>query len=314
MTDRPRVLFMGTPGFAAPILRALLEAQDRFHVVGLVSQPDRPAGRGRTLSPTPTKVVAEEFSIPVFQPTKVKTEETRATLAKTAPDVAVVAAYGRILPPQLLELPRHGCINVHASILPEHRGASPIAHAILAGDALTGVSLMQMDEGLDTGPVFAKATLEIKSTDTTETLTQRLAAVGANFAVDQLPAILEGGLQSIPQIEAGATYAPLLKKTDGVLDFTEPAEVLERKVRAFQPWPMASFALGDKRVQVGSAAVSDEGGEAGRVLETSKLGVRVGCGAGSLWLVEVKPPGKRMMPASAWVSGRGVAAGDRVGG
>ncbi|MEL6545195.1 MAG: methionyl-tRNA formyltransferase, partial [Myxococcota bacterium] len=179
MTDRARVLFMGTPDFAAPILRALLETPAVFDVVGLVSQPDRPAGRGRKLAPTPTKQVALEFDVPVFQPTKVKTDETRELLAQTQPDIAVVAAYGRILPLGLLELPRMGCVNVHASLLPRHRGASPITHAILDGDSDAGVCLMRMDEGLDTGPVYARRSIPIAPNDTTATLSDKLADLGA---------------------------------------------------------------------------------------------------------------------------------------
>ncbi|MEO1170741.1 MAG: methionyl-tRNA formyltransferase, partial [Myxococcota bacterium] len=190
----------------------------------------------------------------------------------------------------------------------------PVAHAILAGDAITGVSLMQMDEGLDTGPVFAKATTPIEATDTTETLTARLAGIGAEFTVEQLPAILAGRLSATPQLDVDASYAPLLKKQDGLLNFEESAAVLERKVRAYQPWPMAAFGDGEARIQVGAAAASDGSGEPGTVLETGKLGVRVGCGEGSLWLVEVKPPGKRMMPGAAWVAGRRVKAGDRLSG
>lgn len=300
---------MGTPEFAAPIFKALLDADDVFNVVGLVSQPDRPAGRGRKLAPTPTKSVALDYDVPVFQPTKVKTEATRELLASVQPDVAVVAAYGRILPPQLLHLPRHGCVNVHASLLPKHRGASPINHAILAGDTETGVCLMQMDEGLDTGPVYARKRIAIAADDTTSTLSNKLAGLGAEVVVESLPAVLRGELEAIPQPEGDASYAPLLKKEDGWLDFSRPARALERAVRAYQPWPVASFAIDGARVQVGQARIDDRSGPVGEVLEAGKRGVLVGCGSGSLWLLEVKPPGKRMMDAAAWVAGRGVSVG-----
>lgn len=313
MTDCPRVLFMGTPDFAAPIFRALIEATSQFDVVGLVSQPDRPSGRGRKLAPTPTKVVALEHDIPVFQPTKVKTEETRAMLASVEPDVAVVAAYGRILPPQLLTLPVHGCVNVHASLLPRHRGASPIAHAILAGDESAGVCLMQMDEGMDTGPVYARKSIPIAPDDTTLTLSEKLAGLGADIVVETLPAVLRGEIEAVPQNDAGATHAPLLKKEDGHLDFERDAQTLERAVRAYQPWPVASFALGEARVQVGRARVEPRAGSPGQVLEANKHGVLVACGTDSLRLLDVKPPGKRMMPASAWVAGRGVSEGATLG-
>ncbi|MEM6731100.1 MAG: methionyl-tRNA formyltransferase [Myxococcota bacterium] len=312
MGDFPRVLFMGTPDFAAPILRALLEARDIFNVVGLVSQPDRPSGRGRKLKATPTKQVALEFDIPVFQPTKVKTEETRQLLASVEPDVAVVAAYGRILPPQLLTLPRHGCVNVHASLLPRHRGASPIAHAIMAGDPVTGVCLMQMDEGMDTGAVFARAEVPIGAEATTDSLGPLLAEAGAALTLQELPRVLAGELKPVPQPDDGITHAPLLKKSDGWLDFRRPAIELERRIRAFQPWPGASFSLAETRIQVGRAEVVEGAGVAGDVLEASKHGVLVACGERCLRLLEVKPPGKRMMPAAAWVAGRGVAVGDRL--
>lgn len=312
MRDVPRVVFMGTPEFASPILEAMVRSE-QFRVVGLVSQPDRPVGRGRKLTSTPTKRVAEAHGVPIFQPTKLKIEATHATLAELQADVAVVAAYGRILPARLLALPRYGCLNVHASLLPRHRGASPIAHAILAGDPNSGVCLMQMEEGLDTGPVFSRRTTPIEPQDTTESLGIRLSALGAQMVVEDVPRVLRGELKAVAQPEGDATYAPLLKKQDGRLDFSENAVALERAVRAYQPWPVAFFELEDDRIQTGRAEADDREGEAGVVLEVSAKGVRVGCGKGSLWLLEVKPPSKRMMPAHAWVAGRAIRKGDRFG-
>ncbi|MEL6760594.1 MAG: methionyl-tRNA formyltransferase [Myxococcota bacterium] len=312
MRDVPRVVFMGTPEFASPILEAMVRS-GQFEVVGLVSQPDRRAGRGRKLASTPTKRVAEANGVPVFQPTKLKTEATRAMLAELRADVAIVAAYGRILPAPLLTLPRFGCLNVHASLLPRHRGASPIAHAILAGDRDSGVCLMQMDEGLDTGPVFSRRIIAIAPTDTTASLGSRLSELGAQLVVDDVPRVLRGELKAVAQPEGDATYAPLLKKQDGRLDFSENAIHLERAVRAYQPWPVAFFEFEGERIQAGRAEVDDREGEPGVVLEVSGKGVRVGCGEGSLWLLEVKPPSKRMMPAQAWVAGRAIREGVRFG-
>jgi methionyl-tRNA formyltransferase len=279
-------------------------------VVAVVTQPDRPAGRGRKLTPNPVKIAATARDIPVLQPTKMRSPQTREALAAQRPDLAVVAAYGRILPPALLTVPRLGCINVHASLLPRHRGASPIAHAILAGDERVGVCIMGMEEGLDTGPVFSRVEVPVGPGDTCGSLTDTLAERGAALLLDTLPGILAGSIDPVPQDDVGATYAPLLEKQDGALDFGGAAEALCRRVRAFNPWPGAFAFKGDLRVLVLDAEACDGAGDPGRVVEAGGGGVVVACGAGALRLLEVKPAGKKQMPAASWAAGRGIGVGD----
>jgi methionyl-tRNA formyltransferase len=302
---------MGTPGFAVPALAALAERPDLCSVVAVVTQPDRPAGRGQKLTPSAVKLAAQARGIPVLEPTKMKPPETREQLAAYAPDLAVVAAYGRILPKQLLELPKHGCLNIHASLLPRHRGASPITHAILEGDREVGVAIMQMNEGLDTGPVYAMRSRPASPDDTTGTLTVTLAEMGAQLLLDILPSILDGSLAPKPQDDAKSTYAPILKKEDGHLDFTQPAEQLERRIRAMLPWPMAYTQKGDQRITILKAHVTDGSGPPGEVIEAGKSGVAIATGKNALHLDEVQPAGKKPMPASAWAAGRGASKGDR---
>ncbi len=305
-----RIIFMGTPAFAVPSLDALL-ARPEVEVVGVVTREDKPAGRGRAVTPPPVKLRAIAAGLPLLQPKGVRKPEVQAALAAWRPDLCVVAAYGRILPPEVLALPRLGCLNVHASLLPRHRGASPIAHAILAGDPVSGVSLMQMDAGLDTGPVYRRAELPVPADATCGSLTEALAHLGAAALAETLPALLAGALVAEPQDERQATLAPLLGKEDGRLDFSGAADALERRVRAFSPWPGAFALLGESRLEILRAAVVDATGEAGRVLRADKHGVLVACGRDALRLAEVKPAGRKAMSAAAWVAGRGVAAGDR---
>ena len=303
-----RVIFMGTPEFAVPTLEALI-ADPQFEVVLVVTQPDRPVGRGQQIAHSPVKQTALAHNIPVFQPAKMKPPETQQTLASYNADVAVVAAYGRILPPALLNTPKHGCINVHASLLPRWRGAAPIAYCIWHGDKETGVGIMRMEEGLDTGPVFAEARIAIADDDTVATLTPKLAQVGAKALVEALPKIVSGALQAKPQAEEGITHAKPLAKTDGQLDVTKPAHELERQIRAMQPWPVASLTLGGTKVLIGKARVVEGTGAPGEVIQADKRGVVVACGANALALDEIQLPGKKMMPSAAWVNGRGVAIG-----
>ena len=229
-----RTIFMGSPDFALPTLRKLSEVTN---VVGVVTQPDRPAGRGKTLTPPPVKVLAEELGIEVFQPKSLRKEEAFDKLAGWQPDLIVVAAFGQILRQNVLELPRYGCINVHASLLPRWRGAAPINAAILHGDAETGITIMQMDAGLDTGPILAKKAIPILPEDNAGTLFDKLSQLGGDFLAEMLPAYLAGELSPTPQPEEGATYAPMLSKQDGELDFSKPAEELARQVRGYFPWP-----------------------------------------------------------------------------
>lgn len=299
---------MGTPEFAVPTLEALIH-DAQFEVVCVVTQPDRGVGRGQQIAFSPVKQTALANNIPVFQPAKMKVPETRETLQSYNADVFVVAAYGRILPPALLEIPKHGCINVHASLLPRFRGAAPIAYSIWHGDAETGVGIMRMEEGLDTGPVYAEARLAIADDDTTATLTPKLAKVGAQALVLALPKIVSGELQAKPQPAEGITHAKPLAKTDGQLDVTKPARALELQVRAMQPWPVAYLTLNGNKVLIGKARVVAQSGKPGEVIQADKHGVVVACGENALALDEVQLPGKKMMPSAAWVNGRGVAVG-----
>ena len=228
----------------------------------------------------------------------------------------MVAAYGRILPPSILELPPLGCINVHASLLPRFRGASPIAHALLEGDTETGVSIMRLEEGLDTGPVFAQRATPIPEDATTGSLTVQLSQLGAQLLIEVLPKICSGALKARAQAEQGITYAPLLSKADGALDFRQPAQVLERQVRAFNPWPSTFALLGDQRIQVLAAQpaplpTETSGSSPGLILAANAQGVLVACGERALRLTELKPAGKKAMPAQAWIAGRGVRPGEQ---
>ncbi len=308
-----RAIFMGSPAFAVPSLTALCERPDLAHVVAVVTQPDKPVGRGQNLMPPAVKVAAEARGIPVLQPKSLKDETTQGALRALAPDLMVVAAYGKILPPAVLDLPRCAAVNVHASLLPRHRGASPIAHALLCGDHETGVSIMRMEVGLDTGPVYRRDTLPIDGSDTCGTLTLKLALLGAQALVAALPGILSGTLIPEPQDHARATYAPLLDKEDGRLDFARPAEELGLRVRALDPWPGAFTTSRGKRVLVWKAHPREDHGRPGVVLVAGSEGVVVACGQGALALDEVQPEGKRRMAAAQWVQGRGVATGEQLG-
>jgi len=301
-----RIVFMGTPEFAVVTLQALAAAHN---VVGVVTQPDRPAGRGRQLEASPVKQFAGQAGLPVIQPQRLREPEALAQLQAWSPDLIVVAAFGQILRPAVLDLAPHGCLNVHGSLLPRHRGAAPIAAAILAGDAETGSTIMRMDPGLDTGPMLASRALPIQPDDTTGSLTSRLAPVGASLLLETIPEYLAGRLPPVAQDEARATYAPQLKKEDGQLDFSQPASALERRVRALLPWP-GTFAIwpdavtGEARqLKVLRAAVLDHSvGAVGEVVATPQ-GPAVGTQDGALLLLEVQPPGKRPMPAADFARG-----------
>ncbi len=239
-----KIVFMGSPEFALPSLQALA---DHYPVVGVVTQPDRPAGRGRIITPPPVKALALDLNLPVIQPRRLREPEAMAQLKSWQPDLIVVAAFGQILKPEVLDLPHYGCVNVHASLLPRWRGAAPIQAALLQGDPQTGVTIMRMDPGIDTGPVLSQQATSIYPDDTAETLGQRLAALGAELLLATLPKYLTGEIQPQQQEDALATYAPMLKKGDGLLDFNQPAEALERRVRAFFPWP-GTYTLVDGQV------------------------------------------------------------------
>ncbi len=302
----PRIVFMGTPEFAVPSLTALLDAG--YDVVGVLTKADQPAGRGQQIEQSPVKRLALARGVPVQQPRTLRSAAAQAELAALAPDVIVVAAYGLILPQTVLDLPRHGCVNVHGSLLPRHRGAAPIAAAILAGDTEAGITMMLMDAGVDTGPMLASAAIPLAPDDTTSSLTVKLAHLGADLLLRTLPGWLSGDITPQPQLEAGATYAPRITKEAGQIDWTEPAAVIERRVRAYQAWPSAYTTWNGQRLKVLRARVGDSeqalrAGAQGTVIAGPGDAAGVMTGAGVLWLEEVQLAGKRAMRLPAFLQG-----------
>lgn len=305
---------MGTPELARTVLAALIAS--RHQVVAVVSQPDRKRGRGQRLTPPPVAELARERELPLLQPDRVTTRAFRRWVASHQPDVGVVAAFGHILGTRALATPRLGCINVHASLLPRWRGASPIAMAVLHGDARSGVSIMQMDEGMDTGPVFASRALALAPDETAPSLHDRLAALGAELVVETLDALAAGEAHATPQPEHGVTHAPLLTKVDGWLDWSLPASALERKLRAFWPWPGTTTTLGDRMLRVlppASVAPGRDGALPGTVLAADGGELVVQTGDGALALTRVQLEGKRAVPVAAFVQGHAVPPGTRLG-
>jgi methionyl-tRNA formyltransferase len=306
-----RLAFAGTPAFARAALAGLLEAG--FQVVQVLSQPDRPAGRGLQSRPSEVKALALEQGLPVFQPPTLRADEALAALAEAGADAMIVAAYGLLLPSRVLELFPIGCINIHASLLPRWRGAAPIARAILEGDEETGISIMRMDTGLDTGPVYLRRALPIAPHDTARTLHDRLAALGARCIVEALP-MIEHGLMPQPQSVAGVTYAHKIGKGEAELDWGRSATALDRQVRAFNPFPVASTTLRGESLRVWKACALDaETGPPGVIARVERGGLVVGCGSGALRIEEVQRPGARRMPVSAFVAGVPVREGERLG-
>jgi len=305
-----RVVFMGTPEFAAPALAALLSAG--YEVVGVLTRADQPAGRGRKLVASPVKELAEAHRLVVQQPFTLRAADALAALA---PDLIVVAAYGLILPQAVLDLPRFGCVNVHGSLLPRHRGAAPIAAALLAGDAEAGVSIMLMDAGVDTGPVLSMAAVPIAADDTAGSLTEKLAVLGADLLVATLPRWLRGEIIPRQQPEEGATFAPRIEKGAGEIDWREPAVLIERRVRAYQPWPSAFTAWDGQRLKIlrARAEQSVSAGEPGQVI-AGDGGAGVVAGEGVLWLQEVQLAGKRPQPIDAFLRGAAGLVGSRLAG
>ncbi len=296
-----RIVFMGSPDFAVPVLQGLAR---KFSVVGVVTQPDKPAGRGRSLTPPPVKTLAQQLGLPFIQPLKVRQPEAMQQLIDWAPDAIVVAAYGQILRQELLNLPPYGCINVHASLLPLWRGAAPIQAAILHGDTQTGVTIMHMDPGIDTGAMYSQRALDILPEDTADSLSRRLAFCGADLLAETLPGILTGQVQAVAQDETQATYAPMLKKEDGLLDFSQRACDLERRVRAFSPWPGAFITWQDQPLKIHKARVDEK---TPNTPPGSHLVVRgypaVATPEGALVLESIQPAGKKTMDGKAFLAG-----------
>ncbi|MEL7561362.1 methionyl-tRNA formyltransferase [Stutzerimonas chloritidismutans] len=291
-----RIVFAGTPEFAAQHLQALLDAKRQ--VVAVYTQPDRPAGRGQKLMPSPVKQLALQHEIPVYQPQTLRDPAAQAELAGLQADLMVVVAYGLILPQVVLDMPRLGCINSHASLLPRWRGAAPIQRAIEAGDAESGVTVMQMEAGLDTGPMLLKVSTPITGEDTGGTLHDRLAGLGSGAVVEAVAALESDTVKGEVQDDNLATYAHKLNKDEARLDWTRPAVELERLVRAFNPWPTCHSSLEGVPVKIHAARVSTGLGAAGQIIQASKDGVEVACGEGSLVLTRLQLPGGKALAVS----------------
>jgi methionyl-tRNA formyltransferase len=309
-----KILFWGTPDFGRTILRGLVDAGEQ--VVGVVTQPDRPAGRGCKTQPPPVKVAAEQKRIPVLQPEKPRGEEFMESLRELAPDISVVAAYGHILRREVLDLPALGSFNVHASLLPELRGAAPVAWAIIRGYSETGVTIMRMVEKLDAGSMILQARCSIPPAITAGVLTESLAELGATALLDALDLVKAGKGEGQPQDDAGATYAPKLTVDDVQIDWSRSASELERLIRGADPAPAAWTELGDLRIRVFAPRIVSERctAEAGIVVAADpRTGLEVATGSGLLSLGQVQPAGKRRMDAAEWIRGRGVEVGGRFG-
>ena len=322
-TSPLRIIFMGTAELSCASLQALADKQ-QFRLLAVITQPDKPKGRELKLTPSPVKVLAEHLNLPVFQPLKARDEGFIAQLRELQPDLIVVVAYGQILPQKLLDLPRFGCVNVHTSLLPKYRGAAPIQWAIADGEPETGVTIMQMDAGLDTGPVLSQRRTPILPTDDSQILHDRLAQLGAELLVATIPDYVAGTLRPQPQPAAGSTYAAKIKKEDGRIDWHLPAEKIWNRLRAFTPWPGLftswSSSLSDSRdtlkrelppqlLKFWKAEVMEMSGRPGTVLSADRSGIVVACGEGALRILELQRVGGRRMPVEQFLAGCSIPAG-----
>jgi len=308
-----RLAFMGTPDFSVPALQALIAAG--HEIAAVYSQPPRPAGRGQKLTPSPVQAFAEAQGLEVRTPKSLRTAEAQAAFAALGLDCAVVVAYGLILPKPILEAPRLGCVNIHASLLPRWRGAAPIQRAIQAGDVESGVTIMQMDEGLDTGPMLLRDSVPITGETTGQSLHDALSALGGRMIVEALNGLAAGTLQAVAQPEAGVTYAAKLTKEEALLDWTRPAAELERQIRAFDPWPGSFFLHQGERLKVLKAELAEGKGAPGALLPGTLLddALAVACGEGALRLLRVQRPGKAAMEAEALLRGYPLPKGTVLG-
>jgi len=304
-----RIVFMGTPDFAVPSLEALLKSDDE--VVGVVTQPDRPKGRGQDVIPSPVKVVCQREGIPVLQPLKMKDPAFLDALRRWGPDVIAVTAFGRILPPVILSLPPHGCINVHGSLLPKYRGAGPVQWAIIRGERETGITTMFMAEGMDTGDMLLRETVEIRPDDTAGTLAPRLADVGGRLLVETLRRLKAGTLTPERQDDAQATMAPLLKKEDGLIDWTLSAVEIANRVRGLSPWPGAYTFVNGERWTLWRVQASDESTRAtpGIVTKVAKDRLEVATGGGTIHIIDIQPSNSRRMTMAQYLVGHRLAEG-----
>jgi methionyl-tRNA formyltransferase len=308
---RLRLVFMGTPEFACPTLQRLIERGEE--VIAVVTQPDRPKGRGQQLTPPPVKVLAETNGIVVLQPAKVRAPEFIEVMKGLAPDLIVVVAFGQILPKALLDIPRHGCINVHASLLPRYRGAAPINWCIINGETESGVTIMQMDVGLDTGDMLVKKATPIDPDEDSSSLHDRLAAIGAEALAETLDLLLAEKLVPEKQDDALSCYAPMLKKEDGLIDWGTGAQAIKNLVRGVTPWPGAFTRLDGKTVKVCRVAVAEGTGTPGTVLRADRQGLEVACGSGSILIEELQLEGRKRLAATEFLAGYKIEPGTVLG-
>ncbi|MGI6001253.1 MAG: methionyl-tRNA formyltransferase [Candidatus Merdisoma sp.] len=309
-----KLIFMGTPDFSVGTLEALIGAGHEITLV--VSQPDKPKGRGHELAPTPVKEVALKHGLKVFQPKKLRDPETVKVLENTPADAIVVIAFGQIVPPEILHMKKYGCINVHGSLLPKYRGAAPIQWAVIDGEKESGVTIMQMDEGLDTGDMLLKGSVPLDEKETSGSLFDKLSALGASLCVEALEKLEKGELKPEKQGETTTEYARMLTKEMGELDFSKDAAVLERLIRGLNPWPSAYTRLGDKTLKIWSADVcgrEDQGAACGEITKVEKDAFYVACGKGSLKVTELQLQGKKRMDTAAFLRGYHLEAGVRLG-
>lgn len=307
-----RLIFAGTPDFASLALARLHEAG--HEIVAVLTQPDRPSGRGMKLTPSPVKQLALSLNIPVLQPQTLKHPVIQSQLKTFKADVMVVAAYGLLLPPEVLEIPRRGCLNIHASLLPRWRGAAPIQRAIEAGDTETGITIMQMDAGLDTGEILLKEDLPIDPEETAATLHDKLAALGGELIVYALNRLANGQLTAAPQSSKGATYAAKITKEEAQINWNQPAKQIERQIRAFNPFPGAFTAGKDGVLKIWGAAISQEQGKPGTVIAKSETSITVACGEGALELLTVQQAGGKRLPTQTFLVGHPIEIGSVFGG
>ncbi|MEL0649243.1 methionyl-tRNA formyltransferase [Pseudoalteromonas agarivorans] len=302
MTQPLRIIFAGTPDFAARHLQALIQSEHQ--IVGVYSQPDRPAGRGKKLKASEVKALALEHNLPVFQPESLKSDDALAELKSLNADIMIVVAYGLILPKAILEAPRLGCLNVHGSILPRWRGAAPIQRAIWAGDEQTGVTIMQMDEGLDTGDMLHISRCAINADETSASLYTKLAELGPDALIETVNKLAKGELVAEPQNDELANYAKKLSKDEANIDWSMDAAQIERNIRSFNPWPVCFTQMGEQTVKIYQAQVVEQTGSAGQVLSSDKAGVVVACGKHAICITQLQPQGKKPMAINDFLNGR----------
>ncbi len=306
-----KILYMGTPEFAVNALKSIIDAG--YNVIGCYTQPDKSQGRSKKLVPSPVKEAALEAGVPIFQPVKLREEENVSAIREMNPDIIVVAAYGQILPKSILDIPKYGCVNIHASLLPKYRGAAPIEWSVINGEKETGVTTMFMAEGLDTGDMIEKSVTAIGEKETAEELRKRLAEMGAELIISTISKLITGEFDRIPQDDSKSNYAVRLSKEMGRVNWALPAENIERLIRGLQPWPVVYTELNQKSLKIYEAdVVNDINGTPGEIVEVGKKYFTVACGEGGLRILKVQPEGKKMMDTVAFLNGNKLEAGMKM--